>query len=204
MTKNFKNTDLDKTVLDDRKTYCNHCQSQEWHRYRPSPEINEWRCSVCGEPNYMPGIFDIQWESRDYGWITGKECRPGEHELLATIYVKRGNIRNEISGYAEVSMLCYLIKEKAERSIADFIVVPRFDVLPTSTCKQCKGTCQHINSFSQHRTADQNVTCSWYETSNDSFICQSCGGTGQDIIGQAQQLVEKIWESTRHQIRKNI
>lgn len=173
--------------MEDRKTYCEHCQTETLHRYRPSPEVDGWRCSVCGEQSPMPSEPGThQWERDEYGMI-GTERRLGKYDFRAVIRVGRDEIRGKIRGYAEVTASCWLAREKATLNIVHLMVFPRLGIAPTSPCEQCYGTGQYVGV-----PGDTFRDCPW------------CGGTGYDVVGEAQRLVEVIWESARRQVMMRI
>ncbi len=124
----------------------------------------------------------IEWERDDYDMI-GTEQRFGEYEFHATVQPGRDEICGEVSGYAEVTASCRLTREKETLKIAHLLVFPHLGIAPTPQCEQCSGTGRYVGL-----PGDEINDCPW------------CGGTGYDVVGQAQRLVEVLWESARKQV----
>lgn len=124
--------------------------------------------------------MSIEW-TRDEFDMVGAEVRFGEYEFRAAVRPGRDEICGEVSGYAEVTASCWLAREKATLNIVHLLVFPHLGVAPTPPCEQCSGTGSYVGL-----PGDQINDCPW------------CGGTGYDVVGQAQRLVEALWMSERH------
>lgn len=142
-----------------------------------------------GEKNDTPEV-SIVWERDGYDMV-GTEARFGEYEFRAVICPDRSReICDELIGFAEVTASCWLRRERATLNIAHLIVFPHQGIAPTPPCEHCSGAGSYVDPLPGDEPDD--CPCPW------------CGGTGRDIVGQAQRFVEVLWESARKQVLQRI
>lgn len=127
--------------------------------------------------------MSIEWERDEYEML-GTERELGEYEFRAAIIPGRDEICGEVSGYAEITASCWLVREEQTLSIARLLVFPHLGgIMPTPSCEQCSGIGQYVGL-----PGDKVNDCPW------------CGGTGLDVVAQAQRFVEVLWGAARLQV----
>lgn len=135
--------------------------------------------------------MSIEWTRDEYGYI-GTERRLGQYDFKATIRPGRAGCEGDsdfdtLRGCAEAIVSCWLARDRETLAIAHLIVLPHRGIAPTPLCERCSGTGSYVGL-----PGDQ---------IND---CPYCGGSGCDVVGQAQRFVEALWESARGQVLRRI